>query len=99
MLPALGTQDTRRCTLSSCAGLASSPNLRLGSSCFGRILCLDILELQMFLENERLLPRNSQGLVRLVRRLLSPRIRRAIVRLSRVLLGTSGRPLLRLPVL
>src|SRR5438132_9143978 len=71
MLPGLEIQDTRRCTPSSCPGLTSSPNLRLGSSWLGRILGLDVWERQMFPETGRLQFCNSRGLVRSVQRLLS----------------------------
>src|SRR6266566_1919077 len=98
MLPELDIQDKRRCTPSSYPGLTSSPNLRLGSSWFGRILDFDVWERQMFPETGRIQFCNSRGLVRLVRRLLFLRIRRAIVRPFLFLLGISGRRRLRLPV-
>src|SRR5437667_1411733 len=69
MLPGLEIQDTRRCTPSSCPGLTSSPNLRLGSSWLGRILDFDVWERQMFPETGRLQFCNSRGLVRSVQRL------------------------------
>src|SRR2546422_2443397 len=80
MPPGLEIQDTRRCTPSSCPGLTSSPNLRLGSSWLGHILDFDVWERQMFPETGRLQFCNSRGLVRSVRRHLFLRIRRAIVR-------------------